>query len=147
MHVKGGIGSSQIDQADPSGRFQSLIHASPKSVLVVVVFGASNFPFAYSTAGGDTACAWAAGCPVIVKAHPAHPGTSDAVAAAIFRAVEICQLPQAIFSHVHGEGFETGKLLVTHPLVKAVAFTGSFAGGKALFDLANQRKRAHSRFR
>ena len=132
---------ARIDQADPARAIPKPDTRKTKMGLgPVVVFGASNFPFAYSTAGGDTACAWAAGCPAIVKAHPAHPGTSDAVASAIFRAIEICQLPKAVFSHVHGEGFETGKLLVTHPLVKAVGFTGSFIGGKALFDLANQRK-------
>jgi len=106
----------------------------------VVVFGASNFPFAYSTAGGDTACAFAAGCPVIVKAHPAHEQTSELVAQAIFKAVEICNMPKGIFSHVHGSGHEVGKALVTHPYTKAVGFTGSFAGGKALFEWGNQRK-------
>jgi NADP-dependent aldehyde dehydrogenase len=106
----------------------------------VVVFGASNFPFAYSTAGGDTACALAAGCPVIVKAHPAHARTSGLVAKAIFTAAEKTGMPKGIFSHVYGESFETGKQLVTHPLVKAVGFTGSFSGGKALYDLACQRK-------
>jgi 2,5-dioxopentanoate dehydrogenase len=106
----------------------------------VVVFGASNFPFAYSTAGGDTATALAAGCPVIVKAHPAHAGTSELVANAIQRAVEAEGLPQGVFTHVHGASTETGKALVTHTHTRAVGFTGSFGGGKALFDWANQRK-------
>ena len=106
----------------------------------VVVFGASNFPFAYSTAGGDTACAFAAGCPVIVKAHPAHAQTSEMVAQAILKAVANCYMPAGVFSHVHGASTEVGKALVTHPHAKAVGFTGSFAGGKALFDWANQRK-------
>jgi alpha-ketoglutaric semialdehyde dehydrogenase len=106
----------------------------------VVVFGASNFPFAYSTAGGDSACALAAGCPVIVKAHPAHAETSELVANAIQQAAHKCNLPKGIFIHLHGASFETGKALVQHPLTKAVGFTGSFEGGKALFDLANQRK-------
>jgi NADP-dependent aldehyde dehydrogenase len=106
----------------------------------VVVFGASNFPFAYSTAGGDTACAFAAGCPVIVKAHPAHAGTSELVAQAIFKAANICKLPKGIFAHVYGAGHEVGKALVTHPHTKAVGFTGSFTGGKALFEWGNQRK-------
>lgn len=105
----------------------------------VVVFGASNFPFAYSTAGGDTACALAAGCPVILKAHPAHAATSELVAEAINRAAKRCGLPEHIFSHLHGRSFEVGQALVQHPLTKAVGFTGSFEGGKALFDLANQR--------
>jgi len=106
----------------------------------VVVFGASNFPFAYSTAGGDTASALAAGCPVVVKAHPAHARTSEMVAGAIRTAVEKCGLPQGVFGHVHGADFETGKELVTHPLTRAVGFTGSYGGGKALFDWANQRR-------
>lgn len=106
----------------------------------VVVFGASNFPFAYSTAGGDTASAFAAGCPVIVKAHPAHAETSEIVANAILTAATTCNMPKGIFAHVHGAGFEVGKALVTHPHTKAVGFTGSYTGGKQLFDWGNQRK-------
>lgn len=106
----------------------------------VVVFGASNFPFAYSTAGGDTACALAAGCPVIVKAHPAHANTSEIVANCILAAAKKCNMPEGIFTHIHGSDFKAGEALVSHPLVKAVGFTGSFVGGKALFDLANKRK-------
>jgi 2,5-dioxopentanoate dehydrogenase len=104
----------------------------------VVVFGAANFPLAYSTAGGDTISALAAGCPVIVKAHPAHPKTSDLVAGAVKKAIDKTGMPQCIFQHLHG-GFDVGQALVKHPLTKAVGFTGSLAGGKALFDLANQR--------
>lgn len=107
----------------------------------VVVFGASNFPFAYSTAGGDTACAFAAGCPVIVKAHPAHAQTSERVAAAILKAAEDCNMPQGIFAHIHGAGFEVGKALVEHSCTAAVGFTGSYLGGKQLFDWANQRSK------
>lgn len=106
----------------------------------VVVFGSSNFPFAYSTAGGDTACAFAAGCPVIIKAHPAHPQTSELAAQAIFKAVEKCKMPKGIFAHVHGVSFDVGKALVMHPHTKAVGFTGSYLGGKQLYDWANQRK-------
>lgn len=106
----------------------------------VVVFGASNFPFAYSTAGGDTACAFAAGCPVIVKAHPAHAQTSEIVSNAVLIAAEKCNMPKGIFAHVHGAGFEVGKALVMHPYTKAVGFTGSYTGGKQLFDWGNQRK-------
>ncbi|HEX7846380.1 MAG TPA: aldehyde dehydrogenase (NADP(+)) [Chitinophagaceae bacterium] len=106
----------------------------------VVVFGAANFPFAYSTAGGDTASAFAAGCPVIVKAHPAHAHTSELVAQAIQKAAANCYMPAGIFSHVHGASFEVGKALVEHTHTKAVGFTGSFVGGKQLFDWANQRK-------
>lgn len=105
----------------------------------VVVFGASNFPFAYSTAGGDTACAFAAGCPVIVKAHPAHAETSEIVANAILTAANKCNMPKGIFAHVHGASFEVGKALVQHPHTKAVGFTGSYIGGKQLFDWGNQR--------
>ena len=106
----------------------------------VVVFGSSNFPFAYSTAGGDTASAFAAGCPVIVKAHPAHPKTSEIVANIIHEAVKQNGLPSGVFSHLHGASFEVGKALVMHPHTKAVGFTGSYVGGKALYDMANQRK-------
>lgn len=106
----------------------------------VVVFGASNFPFAYSTAGGDTACALAAGCPVIVKAHPAHLQTSLLIASLIFKAAEENAMPAGIFAHVTAPGNDSGEALVKHPLTKAVSFTGSFTGGKQLFDWGNQRK-------
>lgn len=106
----------------------------------VVVFGASNFPFAYSTAGGDTACAFAAGCPVIVKAHPAHSKTSEMVATAILKAAANSYLPKGVFAHVHGADISVGEALVKHPYTKAVGFTGSFTGGKQLFDWGNQRK-------
>ena len=105
----------------------------------VVVFGASNFPFAYSTAGGDTASALAAGCPVIVKAHPAHPETSTLAAAAIQRAIKAQGLPTGLFGHVYGISFTVGEYLVKHPSIKAVGFTGSLRGGKQLFDWAQQR--------
>jgi len=106
----------------------------------VVVFGAANFPLAYSTAGGDTASALAAGCPVIVKAHPAHAKTSELVAKAIFKAMQSTGMPKGVFQHLHGANFEIGQALVKHPHTKAVGFTGSFVGGKALFDMANQRE-------
>jgi NADP-dependent aldehyde dehydrogenase len=98
----------------------------------VVVFGASNFPILYSVAGGDTASALAAGCPVVVKAHGSHLGTSELVGAAIQRAVKSSGLHEGVFSLIIGEGDATGKTLVDHPLVKAVAFTGSEGGGMAL---------------
>jgi len=106
----------------------------------VVVFGASNFPLAFSVAGGDTVSALASGCPVIVKAHNGHPKTSKLVADAILRAVAKCHLPQGVFSIVYGQGSTVGTALVKHALVKAVGFTGSFSGGKALLDVANARK-------
>lgn len=104
----------------------------------VVVFGASNFPLAFSTAGGDTASALAAGNPVIVKGHEAHLGTNDMVTQAILRAAEKCEMPDGVFSMMNG-GIATGQALVKHPKVKAVGFTGSLRGGRAIFDLANQR--------
>ena len=105
----------------------------------VVVFGASNFPLAISVAGNDTVGALAAGCPVVVKAHPAHPGTSDLVAGAIEKAVKACDMPAGVFSMVHGASHEVGLALVRHPAAKAVAFTGSLGGGRALFDAAAAR--------
>jgi 2,5-dioxopentanoate dehydrogenase len=105
----------------------------------VVVFGASNFPFAYSTAGGDTASALAAGCSVVVKAHPAHPHTSEIVYGAIRKAALATGMPADICLHIQGASFETGKALVQHPLTRAVGFTGSFKGGKALYDYAQER--------
>jgi len=105
----------------------------------VAVFGASNFPLAFSTAGGDTASAFAAGCPVVVKGHPAHPGTSALVGAAIRDAVAECGLPAGVFSLVQGTANELGAALVTDPRIKAVGFTGSRAGGLALVQLAQGR--------
>ncbi len=105
----------------------------------VVVFGASNFPLAYSVAGGDTASAFAAGNPVIVKAHPAHPGTSELVGDAIRSAVRACNFPEGIFSLLFDAGTEVGSALVRHPLVRAVGFTGSQRGGRALMDFAASR--------
>src|SRR6202035_2370279 len=101
----------------------------------VAVFGASNFPLAFSVAGGDTASALAAKCPVIVKAHPAHPGTSELVATAINRAVQKAGLPAGTFSMVHAADPEISILLVKHPLTKAVAFTGSERAGRAIFNV------------
>lgn len=105
----------------------------------VGVFGASNFPLAFSVAGGDTASALAAGCPVVVKAHPAHPGTSQLVGEAISRAIAACGLPGGTFSLVHGRTVAVGMAIVEHPAIKAIGFTGSWRGGKAIFDAANRR--------
>ena len=106
----------------------------------VVVFGASNFPLAYSVAGGDTASALAAGCPVIVKGHPAHPGTSEMVGRVIAEAVSKLDLPPGTFSLLHGRSTATGGGLVQNDAVKAVGFTGSHLGGRALHDLAAARR-------
>ena len=105
----------------------------------VAVFGASNFPLAFSTAGGDTAAALAAGCPVVVKGHSAHPGTGEIVAEAIAAAVASCGMPAGAFSLIQGGKRDVGQALVTHPLIKAVGFTGSLGGGRALFDLCAAR--------
>ena len=105
----------------------------------VVVFGASNFPFAYSTAGGDTASALAAGCPVICKSHPMHAGTGEMVSEAIIRAAKKTNMPNGVFSNLNSSGIEVGIELVSHPGVKAVGFTGSIQGGRALYDIAAQR--------
>lgn len=106
----------------------------------VVVFAASNFPLAFSTAGGDTASALAAGCPVIVKAHAMHSGTAELVASAIIKAAERTGMPNGVFSNIMGRGRTVGVKLVKHDKVKAVGFTGSISGGRALFDIAAQRK-------
>jgi alpha-ketoglutaric semialdehyde dehydrogenase len=105
----------------------------------VVVFGASNFPLAFSVAGGDTAAALAAGCPVIVKAHSAHPATGELVGRAIQRAANKCDMPDGVFSMLHGDGTNVGIQLVKHPAIRAVALTGSYTAGKALFDTAAKR--------
>lgn len=105
----------------------------------VAVFGASNFPLAFSTAGGDTAAALAAGCPVVVKGHPAHPATGEIVADAIAAAIEKTGMPAGTFSLVQGVSHELGGALVQHPLIRAVGFTGSLGAGRALFDLCAAR--------
>jgi NAD-dependent aldehyde dehydrogenases len=132
---------ARIDTADPSR--SPAAKPDIRRMLVplgpVAVFGASNFPLAFSVAGGDTASALAAGCPVLVKGHPAHPGTSELVATAIERAVRDAGMPAGIFSLLHGAGHDVGGLLARHPGIRAVAFTGSFGGGRALFDAAARR--------
>lgn len=131
-----------IDAAIPDR--QPIPRADIRRMLVpigpVVVFGASNFPLAFSVAGGDTASALAAGCPVVVKAHPAHPGTSKLVADAIHKAIERTGMPEGVFSILFDDGHEIGAYLVTHSAAKAVTFTGSFNGGMALNQLALRRK-------
>jgi NADP-dependent aldehyde dehydrogenase len=111
-----------------------------KAVGPVVVFTASNFPLAFSTAGGDTASALAAGNPVIVKAHPYHTGTNELVAGAIIRAARKTGMPDGVFSSLNAFDLSIGQELVLHPEVKSVAFTGSFSGGKSLYELARKRE-------
>ncbi|MBK8944660.1 MAG: aldehyde dehydrogenase (NADP(+)) [Ignavibacteriae bacterium] len=133
---------ASIDTAIPQRQPipKSDIRKMREAIGPVVVFGASNFPLAFSTAGGDTASALAAGCPVIVKSHPSHPGTSELVASAIIKAAEKTKMPNGIFSLLNDSGFEIATKLVNHKEIKAVAFTGSFNGGKSLFDIANKRE-------
>ncbi|KJV25275.1 2,5-dioxovalerate dehydrogenase [Aquitalea magnusonii] len=131
----------RVDQAQPAR--QPLPRADLRQRQIplgpVAVFGASNFPLAFSVAGGDTASALAAGCPVIVKAHSAHPGTSELVGQAIVRALEECGLPAGVFALLFGSGREVGQALVNDARIKAVGFTGSRAGGLALCQTAQQR--------
>ena len=132
---------ARIDTADPERT--PIPKPDVRSMLVplgpVIVFGASNFPLAFSVAGGDTASAWAAGNPVIVKAHPAHPGTSQIVGECIERARASCRLPSGVFALLFDDGHRVGTQLVQHPAVKAVGFTGSRAGGLAIARAASDR--------
>lgn len=130
------IDHSDVSRNPPRPDLRRMMHP----IGPVVVFSVSNFPLAYSTAGGDTASALAAGCPVIVKAHEAHPGTNAMVADAIVKAAQKTGMPDGVFSTLYAQGFEVGKQLVTHPSVAAVGFTGSRKGGRALFDLAAARE-------
>lgn len=131
---------ARIDRAQPDRA--PLPRPDVRSMYIplgpVAVFGASNFPLAFSVAGGDTASALAAGCPVIVKAHPSHPGISELVAGAIAAATQLSGMPPGVFSMLHG-GVHESRMLVQHPALKAVGFTGSLKAGRALFDLAAAR--------
>ncbi|MFT5882989.1 MAG: alpha-ketoglutaric semialdehyde dehydrogenase [Crocinitomicaceae bacterium] len=133
---------ARIDRAQPDRK--PLPKVDTRSMLrplgPVAVFAASNFPLAFSTAGGDTASALAAGCPVIVKAHSSHCGTAEIVGLAVQKAVADCGLPEGVFSLVYGSGRTIGQALVKHPSIKAVGFTGSYGGGRALMDLAATRE-------
>jgi alpha-ketoglutaric semialdehyde dehydrogenase len=132
---------ARIDPGDPSRR--PTPRPDVRRMLVplgpVVVFGASNFPLAFSVAGGDTASALAAGCPVVVKAHPGHPGTAELTARAGLMAARETGVPEGVLSLVHGWSHEPGLALVRHPAIRAVAFTGSLRAGRALFDAAASR--------
>lgn len=133
---------ASVDTADPL-RMPLPKHDLRKMLFPmgpVVIFGASNFPLAFSTAGGDTASALAAGCSVIVKSHPAHPKTSSMVAEVIRKAIANTNMPSNVFQHVADGSIEIGQELVQHDNIKAATFTGSYSGGKALFDIANKRK-------
>jgi NADP-dependent aldehyde dehydrogenase len=132
---------ARIDPAMPDRKPMARSDLRLRNVPVgpVAVFGASNFPLAFSVAGGDTASALAAGCPVVVKAHPAHPGTSELVGRAIQAAVKDCGLPEGVFSLLYGAGNWLGGALVADARIKAVGFTGSRGGGLALMRIANER--------
>jgi len=134
---------ARIDRAQPDR--EPVPKPDLRAMLVplgpVAVFGASNFPLAYSVAGGDTASALAAGCPVVVKGHPAHPGTSELVAGAVVRAAAAAGVPDGVFGMVHGRSHQPGRSLVEHPGITAVGFTGSASGGQALVRLAAARPR------
>lgn len=132
---------ARIDRADPNRKPLSKpdIRSMLRPLGPVVVFGASNFPLAFSVAGGDTGSALAAGNPVIVKAHPAHPGTSELAGRAIQRAVHKCKLPEGVFSLLFDAGTTLGTVLVQHPSIKAAGFTGSRKAGRALMDIAAAR--------
>ena len=134
-------GSARIDRAIPDRKPlpKPDIRRMQIPIGPVVVFAASNFPLAFSVAGGDTASALAAGCSVVVKAHPAHPGTSELVGSAILRAAALTKMPVGIFSLLHGRSPELSLMLVRHPRTAAVGFTGSLKAGLALFDAAAAR--------
>ncbi|HEX8038187.1 MAG TPA: aldehyde dehydrogenase (NADP(+)) [Chryseosolibacter sp.] len=131
---------ARIDRADPSRTPPKPdIRSMQKALGPVGIFGASNFPLAFSVAGGDTTSALAAGCPVVFKAHAAHPGTCEMVGMAIAKAAKKTGMPEGTFSMLHGKSNVVGLALVRHPQIKAIGFTGSYRGGKALFDVANSR--------
>lgn len=132
---------ARIDLAEPDRKPlpKPDIRSMQRALGPVGVFGASNFPLAFSVAGGDTASALAAGCPVVFKAHPAHPGVCEMVGTAIQRAVKKSNMPEGTFSMVNGRSTAVGLALVRHPLITAVGFTGSYRGGKALYDEAAKR--------
>ena len=134
---------ARIDRALPERKPQPRpsLRSMLRPIGPVAVFGSSNFPLAFSAAGGDTASALAAGCPVIVKAHSAHPGTSELVATVIQQAVAAAGLPEGVYSLLYGSGIETGAALVRHPLIQAVTFTGSLGAGRTLMDMAAARPR------
>ncbi|MEZ0539811.1 aldehyde dehydrogenase (NADP(+)) [Fibrella arboris] len=131
--------SSPLQLVKQANGEPAMLHQMQVALGPVAVFGASNFPLAFSVAGGDTASALAAGCPVVFKAHPAHPATCEMVGRAISQALEKTGLPAGVFSLLQGATHRVGEALVQHPLIKAVGFTGSYRGGKALYDLAVRR--------
>lgn len=138
---KGDYLDRRVDAALPERKplARPEIRMMQRPIGPVAVFGASNFPLAFSVAGGDTASALAAGCPVVVKGHSAHPGTGEIVAQAIDAAIKACGMPAGVFSLVQGGNREVGEALVQNRFIRAVGFTGSLGGGRALFNLCATR--------
>lgn len=130
---------TDTDLTHPHSASSPRLRLMQRPIGPVAVFGASNFPLAFSVAGGDTASALAAGCPVVVKGHSAHPGTSEIVAQAVVAAITRCGIHPGVFSLIQGGRRDVGEALVQHPLIRAVGFTGSLGGGRALFDLCMAR--------
>lgn len=129
-----------LPSQSPGSLTPSDVRQTQMPIGPVAVFGASNFPLAISVLGNDSISALAAGCPVIVKAHPGHPGTCELLAQIMLRAIEKCGMPSGIFSMVQGASHRVGHELVSHSLIAGVGFTGSLAGGRALFNVAMQRE-------
>ncbi|MXN44987.1 aldehyde dehydrogenase family protein [Shinella kummerowiae] len=138
---KGDYLDRRLDAAQPDRQPlpRTEIRLIQRPIGPVAVFGASNFPLAFSTAGGDTAAALAAGCPVVVKGHSAHPGTGEIIAEAVLAAIQKTGVHPGVFSLIQGGNRQVGEAVVQHPLIKAVGFTGSLAGGRALFNLCAAR--------
>ncbi|MEI6178861.1 MAG: aldehyde dehydrogenase family protein, partial [Verrucomicrobiota bacterium] len=132
---------ARIDRADPDRKPIPKVdlRSMSRPLGPVAVFCASNFPLAYSVAGGDTASALAAGCPVVVIAHASHPGMAEIVGAAVVRAARLTNMPEGVFSMLYGGGRNVGQAVVKHPVTQAVGFTGSRAGGTALMESAANR--------
>ena len=149
MIEEGSWVDARIERADPDRK--PIPKVDLRSMLrplgPVAVFCASNFPLAFSVAGGDTASALAAGCPVVVIAHSSHPGVAEIVAAAVIRAAQTTGMPEGVFSVLYGGGRKVGQAVVKHPVTQAVGFTGSRAGGTALMDTAAKPPAADPRLR
>jgi NADP-dependent aldehyde dehydrogenase len=141
LAAEGSWVDARIDRADPNRKpaRKPDLRSMLRPLGPVAVFGASNFPLAFSVAGGDTASAFAAGNPVVVKAHPAHPGTSEMVGGAVQKAVRECGLPEGAFSLLYDSGYQVATALVKHPVIQAVGFTGSRKGGRALMNATASR--------
>ena len=130
----------ELETFTPASQNLSSLRKTPRAIGPVLVMGSSNFPLAYSTIGGDSVAALAAGCPVVVKAHPMHVGTSLEVSNCILSAIRKLSLEEGIFQHLIDDGFEVATQLITDARIQAIGFTGSIRGGRAIMDLASKRK-------